>query len=183
MKAVNQDRENLLKESRRIYRNLSKRMRRIQGLSDLQDIPDYAFYKFRELQENTPRDIRTLNDEELLQYYRDLKYISGLKSSTVKGAKSIQNKWEPVREILNTLSKDTKDKFWSVYKRLYEEGGVRERFKYEVFGNTISRMLQGTDVDRIKDDITKLYDSLIKEGVDDDELPIRFSEGLNELLR
>lgn len=181
MKSRELTREEMLEDSRRIYSNLSKRLKRIQKI---ENAPEYALLRFRELQENSPRDIRKLNDKELRAYYRQLKYINSLKSASVKGALSVASKWSPVKEKLNSLSRDKEAKFWSVYGKLYEETGISNRFKYDVFENISARMMQGEDAEDILNSILELYKELKSENPEEseDDFSIRFSNELDQFL-
>lgn len=174
-------REEMLEDSRRIYTNLSNRLKRIQKI---ENAPEYALNRFRELQENSPRDIRKLNDKELRAYYRKLKDINSLKSSRMKGAISVASNWTPIRNILDSLSKDEEAKFWAVYGKLYEETGLNNKFKYDVFTNIAMRTMQGEDKDEILNSIIELYKDLKLDYPEEseDDFAVRFSNELDQFL-
>ena len=93
--------EQLVKEIRRVNKNLSRRLDRIEkrGL----EVSTFALNKYKDFKEKLPigRELRKLDKKQLQSLYRDVKYISNLKSSTVKGALATKNKFEPIRDRLN----------------------------------------------------------------------------------
>lgn len=132
MKSPQMKREELLKENRRLIKNLRARFERQMGVE--LSAPIYAKGKFNELLQATPRDIRQLNDTELRNLYRDLTYISGLKTATKRGAERAEEEFEPIREFLAPLSKEMQSEWWSIFGKLYEDLGqqMAEKFKYEL---------------------------------------------------
>lgn len=166
-------------------RNLSRRVERIEKLG--LDNVRYAAQQFRELQASTPKNLNKLSDKELRTLYRDLRYIDRLKTSTVKGAKQAQAKFEPIREKLEPLSQPLKDKFWEIYGKVYEElGGTAERFKYEVFDVTTDYIYDGADTDKAVLDIVEQYRTALKElgsNATDEEVKLLFTNQLKTLRK
>lgn len=132
MKSAQMNREELLKENRRLIKNLRARFGRQVGVE--LSAPIYARSKFNETLQNTPKDLRQLDDSDLRDLYRDLTYISGLKTATKQGAERAEREFEPIRQFLEPFSKETRDKWWEMFGKIYEEMGqsIAEQFKYEI---------------------------------------------------
>ena len=180
MKAVEIERDDLIKESQRLYRNISRRLKRIQ---EIEKAPEYALINFRKLQEKYPRDIRKLDDKELKSFYRQVKYIDELKSSRIENINKMKETWTPIEEALKIFSKEAKDKFWEIYGKIYENA-PNERYKYDVFSVIQQKMMYGEDVDDIAEQIIDLYWKTTNDysEVDENEFSIRFTDRLYELL-
>ncbi len=172
-------------ESRRLIKNISRRIARIEGLGS--SAPQYAVNAYRELEKRIPKRLTQLSQKELTTLYRDLRYINALKSSTVKGALQTQSKFEPIKEKLEVLSPDTKKKFWEIYGKLYERtSGTMENFKYELFETNIDYIYGGQEVDKAVADIIEEYDKTLKElggNVTDEEIKVLFTSKLHSLRK
>ena len=151
----------LKKEIKRYTDKLRKRIKRIRVLGDkaMQD----AVAKFDEYINNRKKITPKTERAELLSYYRQLRYIDSLKSSTVKGALATKNKFEPIRDRLNTLSKTQQEKFWEIYGKLYETNATMEKFKYEIFNESIDEVFGATETDKIVQDIIDEYNETLKD--------------------
>lgn len=172
-------------ESRKLIKNLSQRIKRIEGLGS--SAPQYAVNKFRELEKSIPKRLTQLSKEELTTLNRDLRYINSLKTSTVKGALHTQEKFEPVKAKLDALSPDTQKKFWEIYGKLYERtSGTMENFKYELFETNIDYIYGGQEVDKAVTDIINEYDKTLKElggYATDEEIKVLFTSRLQTLRK
>lgn len=173
------------KESRRIIKNLSRRIERIERLGA--SAPQYAVEHYRKLEKRLPARLTQLSEKELTSLYRDLRYINALKSSTVKGALQTQKTFEPIKQKLEVLSPDSQRKFWEIYGKLYEiTGNTMEGFKYELFETNIDYIYGGQDVDTAVQEIINEYDRTLKEMgsyASDEEIKILFTSRLKELHR
>ena len=185
MLAENSDYKTILKESQRLYKNISRRIKNIMKYGD--NLPQYAVHKWKEFKDKFPERItKRLEPKKLVSIYRDLKYINALKTSTIKGAKRTQKVFVPVKEKLNVLSKSAQDKFWDIYSKLYEHTATMERFKYELFDTIVDYTYKGTDEDKAVIDIIRAYDqSLMQmEGAGNDEqIRLLFTSKLEKLLQ
>ena len=154
--------EQLVKEIRKINKNLSRRLNRIEkrGL----EVSAFAINQYKELKEKMPKgkELRKLDKNELQSYYRDIKYINSLKTSTVKGALNTKNRFEPVQEKLNALSQDKRDKFWEIYGKLYSYNPYLEKFKYEIFDESIDEVYAGEEPDKYVLELINEYDAIVK---------------------
>lgn len=169
------------KEIRRLQKNLSRRIKNIEGLGA--SAPQYAVNKFREIEKNIPLKLTKLNASKIDDLYRDLKYVSSLKSSTVKGAKEVQEKFEPIHYKINALSEDKRKTFWEIYDKLYSAvGATLENFKYEVLEANVDLMYSGKDDEAIINDIIESYKKSYEGGETDEDVRILFSEELQKLL-
>lgn len=184
MLAENSDYKTILKESQRLYKNLSRRMTNIMKYGD--KASQHAVSKWKEFNDEFPERItKRLEPKKLVSIYRDLKYINALKTSTVKGAIRTKKVFVPVKEKLNVLSKSSQDKFWDIYSKLYEHTTTMERFKYELFDTIIDYVYEGIDEDKAVIDIIRAYDqSLMQmEGAGTDEqVRLLFTSKLEKLL-
>lgn len=173
------------KESRRLIKNLSRRIARIEGLGS--SAPQYAVNHYRELEKRIPSRLTKLSDKELQTLYRDLRYINSLKSSTVKGALQTQETFEPIKAKLETLSKDKQRAFWEIYGKLYETaGGTLENFKYVIYETNIDYVLSGKDVDTAVEEIINEYNKSLEEMgsyASDEEFNILFTSRLQGLRK
>lgn len=144
---------------RRLYRRISSRIKNIESTKrDLIEQSYSAANTFNELVEKYGAPKKSMDDKTLRTYYRDLKYIDNLKTSTVKGATETHEMLKDFYGMYGALSDETQDKFWSVYKQLYERtGGLIERYKYEVFDTAIMDMFSGDSVENIVENLYKLY--------------------------
>ena len=177
MKANDLNREELLKENKRLMKNLSVRVKKIEGLG-LETIPQYASNKFRELQETLPKSIDEFDDEKLLTLNRDLRYINDLETAWVKGAKRADETFTQIGKSLNSLSKEKRDEFFSVYGKLYKTYEYFRRYKYEIFETTNVAQQSGEDLEKLVDEILKEFDENIYEkykGSKDEERNINIS--------
>lgn len=183
MNSFARDDKTLRKKTRRLIKNISRRIERIEKY-DKETTPQYAVEKYRSL--NIPKRLSELSRKELENLYRDLSYIEKLKSSTVRGAKEVQRKLEPIKNNLKTLSPEAKKKFWEIYGKQYEiTSGTFEKYKYEVWGTILDMMYQGKTEEAIIEDIINAYDDTLEalEGEDDeDELSILLTDELKKLL-
>lgn len=177
--------EMMREESRVLIRSLKSRIANVEGLGA--SAPQHAVNLFRELEKTIPKRLTSLSDKELRTLYRDLKYINALKSSTVQGAKRAQKTFEPIRTTLESLSKPTQDKFWSVYGRMFERlGGIFEDYKYEIMNADIDYILQGQDVDKTTADLIKTFDKTLMElgsSATDEKVRVLFAKKIKELQR
>lgn len=173
------------KEVRRLIRNLSRRITNIEGLGT--SAPQYAVNKYRNLEKDLPRDLRKLSPSKLTTLYRDLTYIGNLKTSTVKGALKVSKTFEPIRQQLDVLSPDLRNKFWEIYGKLYgETGGQIENFKYEIFNTNIDYIYSGEEADKAVLDIMQEYDKTLRElgsRATDEEIKILFTSKLDTLRK
>lgn len=177
--------QEMRKESRRLIKNLSRRIARIEGLGNT--APQYAVQKYREIEKNIPKRLTQLSQKELNTLYRDLRYINSLKSSTAKGAMQTQAKFEPIKDKLQVLSEDKRKKFWEIYGKLYERtSGTMEKFKYELFETNIDYIYSGQDTDSAVEEIIEEYDKTLKElggFVTDEEIKVLFTSKLGSLFK
>lgn len=149
--------------------------------------PQYAVNDFKEIVKSMPSKLSDASDKELRNLYRDLRYINSLKSSTVKGAKEVQEKFKPIADKLEALSENTRDKFWTVYGKLYEAtGGRLEQFKYELFETNIDYIYGGGETDTLEYSIISLYDETLKElgsNATDEQIKVLFTSKLKTLFK
>lgn len=172
-------------ESRRLIKNLSRRIARIEGLGP--SAPQYAVKEYRELEKRIPKRLTELSDKDLFNLHRDLRYINNLKTSTVKGALHTQEKFEPIKTKLEALSPETRDKFWEIYGKLFEiMGGTFENYKYELMETNIDYVYGGQDVDVAVSDIISEYNRTLEElgsFVTDEDIKLLFTSRLRSLLK
>lgn len=142
---------------RRLYRRISSRIKNVEKL-DLINTGYSAVRDFKKLYQTYGSPKKSMDDKTLRSMYRDLKYIDRLKTSTVKGAKIAHENFKEIEGELGSFSPNTREKFWSVYNKLYERtGSLIEYFKYDAFSNILNEMYSGANIDDIVDDLYKRY--------------------------
>lgn len=132
---------------------------RLRNTSD-SAIPTYATDRMKVLErEMREKSVKNMSRNELENVYRDLKYVRGLKSSTVEGAIKTGRTIEPLKEKLKTLSPDLQKNFWAIYSKLYGDTATEiDRFKYVIFeSDLVDSIYQGMDVDDFTNTIEKLF--------------------------
>ena len=142
--------EEMREEIYDLRRELRPRIREIREFSKVSRIPQYAVNRMREIEkEMRETSVKNMDEKQLRNTLRDLRYISELKTSTMEGAIETSEKFEPLRDKLNTLPEDVQRKFWKVYDNFYNLVGYdqAERFKYELFQSNLIDMVSGTDID------------------------------------
>lgn len=185
MKSTRLSPSEMRKESRRLLTNIRKRIDRIEGLGS--SAPQYAVNRFREIEKDVPKKLSDLSDEKLRTLYRDLRYINNLKSASVKGAKEVQQKFEPIKNNLTALSPETRKKFWEIYGKVYEiTSGTMENFKYEIFETNIDYIYSGQDIDKAVSEIINEYNKSLKElggNATDENVKLLFTSKLQTLRK
>ena len=174
----------LKKEIKRYTDKLRKRVKRIRNLGDeaMQD----AVYKFDEYMQNRQKITPKTTRKELESYYRKLKYVESLKSSTVKGARESAKTAMPVLKALKSLSQEKQKTFWNIYERMLNQSSIFENFKYEIWGTGIDLLFQGEDITEIVQSMIEEYDNLVKElgsMADDETIKILYTERLQQLRK
>lgn len=122
-------------------------------------------------------------EQEIVDLYRDLKYVTGLKTATLEGAKQSLENFEPINVYLSALEEEEQETFWNIYDKIYED--LQSKYKYEIM-ETISA-LQTADMSpqQIEKRIKKAYTDILegKRGKDisDEQLELRFTRKLERL--
>ena len=183
MKAQNLDRDELLKENRKLIRQLRARFKNIEKAGVDISAPVYAPYKFKDLMANTPKDLRTMGNTDLTKLNRDLRYIKDLKTASLKGARKAASDFNPIQKNLDLLSKDTRDKYYDVYKHLYENSSLIEKFKYSALQEIFDEALIATSPEDLEQKIMALYDKIYQMQIDkklsDNEAADLFEKAIN----
>lgn len=148
----------------------------------------YAVNKYKEIEKILPKNVLKMRDlKKIKSLYRDVKYISQLKTANLQGAEESYNLFEPVKQRLNLFSKDqVKSEFWDKFDQLYSETPMFEQYKYEVFDIISESMVKGVPTDKILNDILKTfrktYEELNEKGrYTDEEMELKFSSKLDKL--
>lgn len=171
--AVGATRKELLTESRRILNNLGRRLERMAG----GDILPPAFQDYMDLQKRVTGNedfnisalrsaLKGLSDKDLQSTYRDLRYISNLKTSYAKGANKYLSRISPILDRYNTWDEDKKRKFREAYGKIMESGLSGEMFRYEVF-DLAEEATKKEDIDEIPVKLEELMLNLSKQHADD----------------
>lgn len=152
----------LRQEFSRLLKNVSRRVANIERRRATAF--QYAATSFREFEKKIGKKWRELSDEELRDYYRDLTYISNLKSSTLKGATQAKKNFEPIYNILNQSSPTLKEKFWKIYGKLVENNALLEKYKYDLFD---AIMVEGVIRAQNEDDVIKSINEIYREAYEE----------------
>ncbi len=184
MKAENLSQKELQKETRKLLTNLSKRITRIEGL---ENAPQYAVNRFREIEKNVPSRLTQLSEKDLRNLYRDLRYVNRLKSSTVKGAKEVENVFEPIKRKIESLSHENQRKVFGIYERFFETvGGLASHYKYEVLDYATEALQSFGGEDEALVNLIKAFDEIYRgadENATDTETKLLLSQKLKDLLQ
>lgn len=163
-------------------RKLSARVANIEKHTDL---PQYAVQKYRELEPTLPKNLRNVKGKELDKIYRQLRYISHLKSSTVKGAREVAKTFEPLKAELQGLSEKAQSNIWKTLEKFLETAPSAEKFKYEVLGEIIDvAYTGGYSKEETVMKLINAFDEANKQLGDgnDQDLKVLFTDKLKELL-
>lgn len=148
----------LRQEIYKLRRELRADMQDIrQALKSERNLPDYALRDFREAEKSMrEKSVSKQDRKELQSTYRNLQYIRGLKSSKAENLQDVYNKVtkriDDVSKINNAdlnyflqhADKDVVKMFWDIYKGTFEgASGIRENFKYELFGTIVDYIESG----------------------------------------
>lgn len=175
-------RDELLKESRLLYQQLNREFRLIE--KEKTPVLKDAYNRFHQFKKDFKyADFSKYSDKMVKDLYRDLKYIQGLKSSTLEGAKESVETFGDTKKFLESLSQEKQKQFWDIYNRAYKNLSptLIERFKYDVFGVVSNEMLLGQNIDDIFEKIQEAFDNAYEEGYTEVEQGELFAENL-ELL-
>lgn len=185
MLASNLTEKEMRQDVRRLIKNISRRVKRIESAGDTAS--QFSAIRFRELEKNLPRKLTDLSKQELKNLHRDLRYLQGLKTSYLKGASKAKSSFENIREHLGSLSKKSQDKFWEIYGKLYNQtSGLLEKFKYEIFETNIDYIFSGEEVDKAVFEIEDLFRETIKElgsAADEESISKLFLSKLSTLRK
>lgn len=173
MKATELNDKELRREIYALRRALRTDIKEVKDISTVSStIPTYATSHMTKAEEEMRlKSIRKREGAELLSIYRELKYIRGLKTSTLEGALEVAEKFEPLAKELRTLSEVKRKEFWDIYKKMYEENPLYEKFKYDIF-QINDEIFQGNsaNVEDVLEDETIIKDKIDFDKVDKDTI-------------
>ena len=173
-------------EIRRLYRNISRRLESVkkQGFVPQESIENFARATEMINPHKLSQSLHSMDDKQILNLYRDLRYINSLKSSYVIGSKEYETFWQPIKEKIDALSDSTKAKLWAMYDHIYRISPFYERFKYTIISAATVQTYSGnTDAEDFGAKIEKLYNEIMRDGgfsMSDEEFTIKFNEKLYE---
>lgn len=138
MKLQELDSKELRKETYKLRRELREDIKAVKELSKTAPfIPQYAVDLYKNVAKTMrEKAIKYMTDSEVRNIYRDLKYISSLKSSTPEGAFDTAVKYEKnIGSFVKGLSEDERKEFFKFYDKAYGllTRQTAELFKYEIF--------------------------------------------------
>lgn len=184
MKAENLSRNELRKETRRVLKNISRRIARIDAL---ENAPRYAVNRFREIEKNVPSRLTQLSENDLRNLYRDLIYVNRLKSSTVKGAKEVEKTFEPIARKIEELPEEQRKKVFKVYEMFYGSvGGIASHYKYEVLDYAADALKGYEDINDLAIKAVLSFDEIYRgadENATDTETKLLLSQKLKDILQ
>lgn len=185
MKAYQLSRSETLKEIRRLNKNLSARLQRIEGDENL---PQFAVEGYKKLKSRTDfKNLENLTDQQLTTLLRDVRYISDLKSANVRGAKYTQEVYLPIKRKLESLSPNLRGQAFKAYERIIGEVPFDALFKYEIVGTATDYIYGGQNEEDIIADIlpvlTDIYEEQKERGLTNEEARVLAAERLKDLLR
>ena len=143
----------IAKENQRRYKNISRRIERIENKYGSNA---YIVKKWKEA--NVSPTTRGLSLQELSKQSAQLYQFDTLKSSTIKGYKNYL-KWE---EDVNSLALEGIDEseLYKLYNKFVEENGLIAKYKYEAFDVITEMLIDGQSDEAIRERVMELqYDS------------------------
>lgn len=173
-------------EIRRLYRNISKRLESVkrQGFVPQESIENFARATEMINPHQIARSLHSMDERQILNLHRDLRYINSLKSSYVIGSKEYETFWQPIKEKIDPLSDSAKAKLWAMYDKIYNISPLYERFKYTIIASATEQLYSGvTDPEAFGAKIEELYNEIMRDGgfsMSDEEFTIKFNEKLYE---
>lgn len=174
-------------EIRRLYLNISRRLESVkkQGFVPQESIENFARATEMINPHKISQSLHSMDERQILNLHRDLRYINSLKSSYVIGSKEYETFWQPIKEKIDALSDSTKAKLWAMYDHIYRISPFYERFKYTIISAATVQTYSGnTDAEDFGVKIEKLYNEIMRDGgfsMSDEEFTIKFNEKLYEL--
>lgn len=187
MVAHNQDTKTLRRDIYSLRRVLRRDMAEIrEALKENKNLPTDALTQFRQIEKSMrEKAVSKQSKKELLSTYRQLKYIRGLKTSTLSGVKKTADVFSPIAEKLDVLSPKKKQEFWSTYGKLYIENPLLEKFKYEIFlVEDVAILENAMDSDDLVQIINDLYEESRETDygtLSEEEISLLFSQKLSDL--
>lgn len=124
------------KEIYKLRRELKKEAKDLINLAEVDKlIPLTAVEQLNQFEEELRKgkSVKRQDTKELRKTLRQIRYINNLESSHVDGAIKGGRRFEPIRQTVEQLNEEQKKEFWQVYKDLYKEGPIYERFRYEIY--------------------------------------------------
>lgn len=172
-------RDELLKESRLLYKKLNAQMKEISKSKEpllldaynrFKDFKkDFKYNDFSKYTENLVRDI-----------HRDLNYIDSLKSSSLEGAEESYKTFGKTKEFLESLSKDKQNEFWETFEKIYKTTVPQKiyQYRYEVFDVVRNEMLLGQEPSDILHNLEKIIDDTLSPNKTEEEIDAELEEKL-----
>lgn len=175
----------LKKEIYKLRRELRDDMSKIRSaLKSTPNIPTDALKKMQDIEKTfRVKSIKDMEKKELQSVYRQLRYIRGLRTSKLGGAVETMVRFSPIKEKLDSLSKEKRDEFWGIYGALYSEFSGMSKYKYEIL-QTIDRKFGDEDSEDIFTSIYSLYTSILEKydgDISDEELKLLFTKKLKKI--
>lgn len=190
MKLADMSEEELRKEIYGIRRELRSDIKAVRDLQKVSTaIPTYATNQMKNIEKTMrTKSVKNMDKSELVTTLRDLKYIRGLKSSSVEGAKKTAKSFEPLKDKLESLSENMRDKFWEIYGKAYGQlKGNLESFKYEIFeSDLIDVITSNTDTSELALKIEQIYRDIQEKYTKDTSENVKkraFSRKLSNYLK
>lgn len=133
-------------------------------------IPDIAVRKMANLEKQMRmKSVKRMSGEELVSTLRQLKYIRGLKTSTVEGAKETASHYDDIAPKLKHLSKSQIRKFWDTYEHLTDISPLYKYMKYEIFSGLADVVTKlNLSSEELGEAIDKLYQKSVEGELDDE---------------
>lgn len=157
-----------INERKRLTKNIAKTedMREVYHI-----VPDIAIRKFRAIEKDMKKNpVKYMDKKDLLSTYRQLKYIRGLKSSTLEGSKDIAKHFNSIATPLSKLSPEHIKKFWDTYEHLLDRAKLYRYIKYDIFtglANVVGKI--NMSAKELGAAIDQLYDKSVRGELNIDE--------------
>lgn len=172
----------LIEQIKAERRKVAERIRRIEARPEL---PQYAVERFREVEQGIPNRYAKLDEKQLRELHRELRYINAMKTSRIEGAEKALEEFEPIHDLIKTLSENKQADIWRAYEKLFNEAPTIDKFKYDVLSVITDLTFMGVSGDDIHRNIMKLYDEAyrMEEKGNTNGAKVLFTQGLQTLRK
>ena len=137
-------------------------------------------------------DMKDVEWRDIKSIYRNLRYISDLKTSTLEGAKKAYTTWQPIYKKMEEMysknpemAKTNMQKIDEIVNKLYEISDVYRIYKYEIRDAATDMVNAGMGVDASVEAIDRIYNKTISyadRNTSVDTIKVIFSKNVKKYM-
>lgn len=143
-----------VQDLRREYQNLKRRIQNIEKKYG-KTVPAVEQYYEKGLDKLSTKG---KSIEKLGELRKDIDYLSGLSTSTLKGAENFIQHIEPIISLYDDpFTRGVYDTIMTMYNRMVEEVGILEKFKYQILDMVSELVMEDVDKEKIADTVRQYY--------------------------